>query len=348
MSVHNSKLETVTKQPYNAGTPLPVLLKERTPSHLTYVRNHFPRPELDVDTWRLQLEGAIIKPRAYSLTELQNLPTKTLCITLECAGNGRRGMNPHPKGTPWGYGAVSAFEVTGTSLSNVLDPVDLQESVVELSFRGADEGKVEPGRSAPYVRSLPREVSLHPDTMLVWAMNGEPLSPDHGFPLRLHVPGWYGMAAVKWLTEIRALTEPFEGFFQTQHYVYREETGTPDGEPVREMRVRSLIAQPKGEETLKIGETEIAGAAWSGMGDITQVEISTDAGASWEMAKLHTPGSTYAPMRWTYTWAPEIPGTYTLLSRATDSSGETQPLDQRWNRLGYGNNGVQAVEIKLT
>ena len=347
MSKALQSLETVTEQPYNAATPLSVLVEEMTPTPLTYVRNHSARPELDVETWRLQIEGALNQPRSFSLGELQNLPVTTLVLTLECAGNGRKSMDPHPKGTPWDYGAVSAIEVMGTSLSNVLELVGLEENVSELSFTGADRGEVEPGRSVYYVRSLPIEVALHPDTMLVWAMNGETLTPDHGFPLRLHVPGWYGMAAVKWLKEIRSLKEPFEGFFQNEHYVYREESGTPEAEPVREMRVRSLIAQPLDDESLKLGAIEIAGLAWSGKGEITQVEINVDGGVSWQTAEFEQAKSKFAPQPWRFQWKPDRVGAYILRSRATDSAGETQPYEQRWNRLGYGNNGVQNITVEF-
>ncbi len=348
MSKQQPSLEVVSKQPFNAGTPLTVLADQKTPAELTYIRNHFAVPELDIDSWRLYTTGAFDRGRDFTLAEIQTLPTKKLAITLECAGNGRTSMNPQPKGTPWGYGAVSVIEVKGTPLSNVMEQVGLHDHVVEISFKGADWGEVEPGREVSYVRSLPLEVALHPDTMLVWEMNGQPLSPDHGFPLRLHVPGWYGMAAVKWLTEVRALTEPFEGFFQSEHYVYLEEQGTPEAEPVRAMRVRALITSPISGDVLERGTFEIEGLAWSGNGEITQVELSFDQGGSWAITELHPPTSRYVPTRWTYRWTPESSGSYTLISRASDSSGKIQPMEQRWNQLGYGNNGVQVVEITVS
>ena len=347
MSESDKKLELVTEYPFNAATPLPALNHALTPNSLTYVRNHFSIPDLDAKSFRLTMSGAVEPPGAFTLIELQDLPLKTIPLTLECAGNGRKSMDPQPKGTPWDYGAVSVIEVTGTSLSNFLETVGLQENVIELSFRGADQGEVEPGRKVSYVRSLPLELALHPDTLLVWAMNGETLTPEHGFPLRLHVPGWYGMAAVKWLMEIRALTEPFKGFFQSEHYVYREEVGTAEAEPVREMRVRSLITSPLAGDVLPSEMVEITGAAWSGKGHITQVEVSTDGGANWGQADLQLPLSAYEPIRWTFRWNPRASGTYTLLSRASDSSGGSQPLKQRWNKGGYGNNGVQNITLEI-
>jgi sulfite oxidase len=345
MPENELKLQIVTEYPFNAATPLSVLSEAQTPNALTYVRNHFSIPDLDAKSFRLTMSGAVNHPGELTLIELQELSHKTIPLTLECAGNGRKSMDPQPKGTPWDYGAVSVIEVTGTSLSNLLETIGLNEDVIELSFHGADQGEVEPGRSVSYVRSLPLEVARHPDTMLVWAMNGETLTLEHGYPLRLHVPGWYGMAAVKWLSEIQALTEPFEGFFQSEHYVYRGEVGTAEAEPVREMRVRSLINSPLTGEKLQFGRVDIVGVAWSGKGEITQVEVSTDGGVTYKMAELQLPMSAYEPTRWAFRWNPKTTGTYTLLSRASDSSGDTQPLQQRWNKGGYGNNGLQGVEL---
>jgi DMSO/TMAO reductase YedYZ molybdopterin-dependent catalytic subunit len=347
MPENELKLEIVTEHPLNAATHLSALSNARTTNPLTYVRNHFSIPVLDEKSWQLRIGGAVEHPREFSLAEVRGLGTRSQVISLECAGNGRTSMDPRPKGTPWGYGAVSVIELTGTTLSNLLETVGLQKSVVELSFHGADEGEVEPGRSVSYGRSLPLDVALHPDTMLVWAMNGETLTPEHGYPLRLHVPGWCGMAVVKWLSEIRALAEPFEGFFQNEHYVYRGEAGTAEAEPVHEMRVRSLITSPQEDETLPFGMIDIMGVAWSGNVEITQVEVSTDGGVKWEPAGLSSPESKFAPSVWTHPWTPEESGTYTLLSRATDSAGDIQPLEQRWNQGGYGNNGVQAVKVEI-
>jgi DMSO/TMAO reductase YedYZ molybdopterin-dependent catalytic subunit len=347
MPKHEKSLEIVTDQPYNAATPLPALQEGITPTGLTYVRNHFSVPALEAQSWGLRISGAIAHPQVFSLADIQAMPARTQVLTLECAGNGRIWMDPQPEGTPWDLGAVSVINVTGTSLSNVMKVAGIKPGVVELSFQGADSGEIPPGRLVNYMRSLPLEMALHPETMLVWAMNGEPLPPDHGFPVRLHVPGWYGMAAVKWLVGIEALTEPFEGYFQTEQYTYREEAGTPEAEPVREMRVRSLITFPQTGATLAMGPIEVEGIAWSGKGSVTTIEFSTDAGKVWKQVDVQYPQEKFAPANWTFNWVPEGYGKINLLSRASDSSGETQPLKHRWNRLGYGNNGVQSVEITI-
>ena len=263
-------------------------------------------------------------------------------MTLECAGNGRRGMDPAPAGTPWGYGAVSIVEFTGTPVSNVLDKAGILEEAVEVVFYGADRGDVAPGRTESYVRSLPLEVALSPDTILAWEMNREPLTANHGFPLRLVLPGWYGMASVKWVTQIRVSREKFSGFFQDERYIYSEEDGTREGEPVRRIRVRSLILDAAAKAG---GHLEIVGVAWSGKGTISKVEISWDGGIQWSEAELDESNSPFDIQRWQFLWRPTSREQFKFVSRATDTAGDVQPISDRWNRLGYGNNGLHALRV---
>jgi sulfite oxidase len=340
-------LHEATHEPYNAETPLPALLEEVTPVDLVYVRNHFEVPQVNPTNWTLEVRGAVRRPLSISLRDIQALPPKTLPVTLECAGNGRASMNPVPEGTPWTHGAVSAVRVAGTPVRSVLEKAGLAEKAVEVLFLGADRGEVAPGRVEQFARTLPLEVAMDADTLLVWEMNGRPLTLNHGFPLRLIVPGWYAMASIKWLKDIRVLNEPYQGFFQSEHYVYLDEEGTQQGEPVRRMRVRSLITRPAFGSTLKRGKIEVLGLAWSGHGTVTEVELSTDGGNQWVAAVLDTPDSSYGVQRWRYLWRPETEGMYTLVCRATDSLGNTQPTAQRWNSLGYGNNGPHTVALHV-
>ncbi|TDI83546.1 MAG: sulfite oxidase [Chloroflexi bacterium] len=341
-SVFSHELVTVSDRPYNAETPLPALLKEITPSELVYVRNHFEVPELEVSEWTLKVTGSVRERRSISHSDLRTLPSKTLRMTLECAGNGRRAMDPVPAGTPWGYGAVSIVEFTGTPVSNVLELAGISDEAVEAVFHGADRGEVAPGRMEPYVRSLPLEVALSPDTILAWEMNGEPLTTDHGFPLRMVVPGWYGMASVKWLEQIVVSKDKFGGFFQDEHYVYSEEDGTPEGELVRHIRVRSLILDATDVEE---GKLRIVGIAWTGEGTVSTVEVSWDGGAEWHRAELDRSSSPFGLQRWRILWAAEGGAEYEFVSRATDSLGNVQPITDRWNRGGYGNNGLHALQV---
>ena len=217
-----------------------------------------------------------------------------------------------------------------------------------MLFTGLDQGELRTGEVESYARSLPRKVAQHPDTLLVWEMNGAPLSQQHGYPLRLVVPGWYGMASVKWLREITVLSEPFEGFFQTQEYVYVGEEGVSDNTPVSSMRVRSLILEPETGTAHKQDPIQVAGIAWTGDGRVTKVELSFDEGQHWVEAQTGPSSSLFEVIRWEYSWQPNQRGAYTILARAYDSSGDVQPLTSRWNKGGYGNNSAQRVKISIT
>jgi len=278
MKVQSSKLQIVTEDPLNAETPFSALKDEPTPSESFYVRNHFPIPKINIPEFRIKVNGALTNPLEISLDQLKSYGENKLIAVMECAGNGRTSMEPAIKGTPWNLGAVSQAEFTGTSLRNLLNEADPSAEAVEVRFTGADQGKIHTGEINPYARSLPLEVAMHPDTMLVWEMNGQPLSAPHGYPLRLVVPGWYGMASVKWLQEITILTEPFSGFFQTKEYVYIGEEGTADDTPVTNMRVRSLILEPEGGVIFDQETVQISGIAWAGSGKVTKVELSFDEG----------------------------------------------------------------------
>jgi DMSO/TMAO reductase YedYZ molybdopterin-dependent catalytic subunit len=231
-------------------------------------------------------------------------------------------------------------------LRDVLDRARPRTGAVEVAFRGADRGEVAPGRTASFERSLPLDAALAPDTLLVHEMNGAPLTPDHGFPLRLVVPAWYGVASVKWLTRVTVLRQPLEAFYQTEHYVYEGEPGRPGRAPVTRMRVRSLIARPADGAELRAGPVEIAGAAWSGDAAIREVAVTTDGGGTWRSAALEPAASPHAAVRWSLRWhAP--PGEHVIASRASDAAGGIQPLEPVRNALGYGNNVVQRVRVRV-
>ncbi|MCI0658785.1 MAG: molybdopterin-dependent oxidoreductase, partial [Acidobacteria bacterium] len=200
------RLITIEENPYNAETPMRELSRVITPTELFYVRSHFDIPDLAPSTHRLQVEGAVRVPLDLGLREIMDLPSRSVTATLECAGNGRIGLKPRASGVPWAFGATSTAHFTGTSLHHLLDRAGIQDAAVEALFIGADRGEVEPGRTVAFERSLPLSLARHADTLLAWEMNGEPLTPLHGSPLRLVVPRWYAVASVKWLTRIRILT----------------------------------------------------------------------------------------------------------------------------------------------
>ena len=289
-----------------------------TPNHLFYLRNNFPYPS----SWPgLSVGGAVDRPAALDLADLSRFSQKRLIVTVECAGNGRALLDPPVAGEQWSLGAVSTAEWSGTPLRDLLGEIGISSRAVEVAFMGSDR----------FARSLPLDKALHPDTLLVTGMNGAPLPLEHGGPLRLLVPGWYGMAAVKWLERIAVLTEPFRGHFQVERYVI-------DAAPVREMEVRALITDPPAGALLVGGAIRVAGYAWTGRGQVVKVELSDDGGAGWMEAELVADAAPYGWTRWERTWRPRRSGPAVLIVRATDSTGRVQPQQQRWNRLGYCNN----------
>jgi DMSO/TMAO reductase YedYZ molybdopterin-dependent catalytic subunit len=332
----------------NVEAPLRVLAEPVTPTAHFYERTNFRVPEIDASDWTLSVGGAVRHPLSLDLDELRALPTHTVTVTMECAGNARSLVTPLPPGHPWALGAVSTATFTGVPLRAVLQRAGVDDAAVEVLFAGADTGDVSPGRTVRFERSLSLERALHADVLLAWEMNGEPLPPRHGHPLRLVVPGWYGVASVKWLTEIRVLDTPFDGHFQAERYIYLGEPGIADGTPVTRMRVRSLIVHPGEGDLLSAGaETVVRGTAWSGEGPVARVEVSVDGGATWRDAHLGTAPSSYASVPWSAPWTPAHAGCHVLLARATDAAGNVQPLDPVWNELGYGNNAVHRLQVDV-
>ncbi|HLH74021.1 MAG TPA: sulfite oxidase [Chloroflexota bacterium] len=343
--VDSANLIILAEQPLVAETPLALQEEQLTPNPRFFIRNHFGIPTLDARAWRLAIGGTVNQPRSLSLADLHQLPARRIEATVECAGNGRSFFPPPTEGNQFGYGAVSTASWTGVSLVDVLGPNPFKPGTVEVLFTGADHGfEKNVGAEISFQRSLPVDVALHPDTILAYEMNGEPLPIDHGFPVRLLVPSWYGVASVKWLLEIRALDQPFQGYFQVQRYIYPSDHGPI---PLRERRVRAVITQPTPGEVVKMGPVKVRGVAWSGNQPITKVELSTDGGATWYSVDLEPSESPYAWQRWQTVWQATEPGSHTLKVRATDASGAVQPEIAAWNLLGYGNNGIQSLAVEV-
>ncbi len=334
----------------NKALPLEGLRYDLTPTGLHYTLIHYDIPWVDARAWRLEVGGLVHRPRSFSLEELMRRPQRTLPVTLECAGDGRALLSPRPLSQPWLAGAVGTAEWTGTPLRALLDEVGLAEGVEEVVFTGLDHG-VEGGVEQDYQRSLPLAEALHADVLLAWAMNGRPLEPQHGFPLRLIVPGWYGMAHVKWLRAIDAIPHPFTGYQQSVAYRYSQSRDEP-GEPVTLMRVRALMVPPGFPDFatrtrfLSRGPVALTGRAWSGRARITAVEVSVNGGRTWAPAEVGEPLGRYGWQPWRFHWE-ATPGTYELCCRATDSSGHVQPLAQHWTARGMGNNAVQRVRVQV-
>jgi sulfane dehydrogenase subunit SoxC len=335
----------------NHGTPLEALRHDITPAGLHYLLIHYDIPAVDAASWRLRLGGRLERELSLSLDDLRARDAVTLAVTLECAGNGRALLGPRPISQPWLTEAVGTAEWTGTPLAPLLEEAGLADDAVEVLFTGLDRG-LEGGVEQLYQRSLPVAEALEGDALLAYEMNGAPLPPQHGFPLRLVAPGWYGMAHVKWLGAIEALAEPFQGYQQAVGYRLYASEDDP-GQPVTRMMPRSLAVPPgipdflTRARYLKPGPCELRGRAWSGWGAIERVEVSVDGGETWADAQLGAPASDWAWRGWSYHWDASEPGGYELCSRATDALGNGQPLDAPWNLKGYANNAVERIPVTV-
>ncbi len=327
----------VTAAPENSETPLDKVRSWVTPGRLFFVRNHFPVPEIDLDSWRLQVDGCVLHPRSWSWEELSAMPTHSVFATVECAGNGRSFLEPRAAGVQWGAGAIGHAEWTGIPLNKLLQEAGLRSDALEVLCEGADCGS-EPDHPEPmhFARSLPLAKALNADTLLVTHLNGEPLEPVHGFPLRLFVPGWYGVASVKWVRRIEVLASPFRGYFQTHKYtVLRKAAHGVEKQTVGPMAVKSEIIRPQEGSVLGSGAHRIFGVAWAGEETVSHVTVSTDNGATWSEANLLGPHAAYSWTLWEYPWEVALAGTYTLLARARSVSGCMQPLAHDELNGGY-------------
>jgi DMSO/TMAO reductase YedYZ molybdopterin-dependent catalytic subunit/glyoxylase-like metal-dependent hydrolase (beta-lactamase superfamily II) len=337
------------RHPLNCETSLPALIGGVVmPNSRFYVRNHFETPTLDPDTWRLVVHGLVERPLQLSLRDLHQLRSHTLVATLECAGNGRATFDPPVEGEQWRFGAVSTAEWTGVPLVEILDRGRPNADATEVVFRGADRGPVE-GLPDPirFERSLSVADARQSGAVLAYAMNGAPLPIEHGYPLRLIVPGWYAVASVKWLTDIDLVATPLDAFFQTSRYVFElERGGAPVREPVRFQRVRSLITEPTGKEDVTAGDLIIRGVAWSGEAEIERVEVRIGDGP-WQTARLIGERQRHCWQWWERLTKVDGPGETVVRARATDLAGRSQPELPEWNRLGYGGNGIHAVAIRV-
>ena len=333
----------------NHSMPLEALRYDVTPLGLHYLLIHFDIPHVDAAAYELSVGGHVRKPLKLTLEALKARPATTIAVTLECAGNGRARLTPRPHSQPWLGEAVGTAEWTGTSLGAILDEAQPLDGATDVVFTGHDRG-VQGGIEQQYERSLSLADARSDEVLVVYAMNGRPLSPQHGFPVRLIVPGWYGMTHVKWLRAVTVTDQRFEGYQQATAYHYRRDA-TDTGEPVTRMLPRALMVPPGVPDfmsRLRFVEPrvhEIEGRAWSGRGDITNVEFSSDGGKTWWAAQLEPAPSAYAWRRWTARWDASTPGEYELCARATDSAGNVQPVDVPWNVEGVQNNAVQRVRV---
>ncbi|MFN3653482.1 MAG: sulfite oxidase [Armatimonadota bacterium] len=338
------------EEPRNLEFPFSTLRSFITPNEQFYIRNHFSQPSLDAREWRLRVEGAVERPFELTYEELLRLPSRSHTMLLECAGNNRSFLQPPVRGVQWQLGSVGNAEWTGVPLAALLERARVKSRAVEVILEGADSGKAGdlPG-TIQFARSLPMEKARRGDVLLAHQMNGAQLPASHGFPVRAVVPGWYGMASVKWLHRIIVTDQPFNGFFQSIDYTYwQRPSGLPSLTPLSEMQLKAQIARPAPEETVPAGKPyPVAGAAWTGDGTIAAVEVSTDGGRTWSRARLDGEPTPYTWRLWSYDWRAPAPGQHVLMARAIDQKGRVQPMERDADRRNYMINHVLAIPVRV-
>jgi sulfite oxidase len=346
-----SELIVRSVRPQDLETPVALLDSWLTPNHRFFVRSHLYAPEIDIRQWRLTVAGEVERPLTLTLDELRTLPEENRVVTIECAGNGRAYYDPPVAGVQWQKGAVGTARWTGVRLADVLGRARVKSSARFVLLDGAD---VPVGTMPDFVRQVPLEKATHPDTLLAYAMNGTPLPVANGFPLRAIVPGWEGAYAVKWLTSIRVLDREGDSFWIKTAYRYPKKRIAPgaavapeDMAPVAGLFVKSLIAAPLDGAKLSAGTVLVKGFAWAGDANITGVDISADGGSTWSPARLGTDRAPYAWRQFEFEWRVDDPGSYLIMSRATDDRGRVQPIVAQWNPSGYLWNAIDRVRVDV-
>ena len=340
------------KEPLNLEMPFGALDGFVTPNERFYVRCHFPIPKINERDWRLRVGGKVARPFEVTMDDLRQMPTQTITATLECAGNSRVFLVPKVKGVQWELGAVGNAEWRGVRLRELLQRAEMANNAHEIILEGADNGTIAEAPRPPgkinFARSLPVEKAMD-DVLLAFAMNGEPLSAAHGFPLRAVVPGWYGMASIKWLQRIIITDQPFNGYYQSIDYAYwqRGESG-PTLVPLAEMQVKAEIARPENNEVIRANSKYLVkGAAWTAEAIVTKVEVSCDSGRSWSEATLNGEATENAWRLWEFEWQTPAPGNYILMARATDSRGRIQPTERNLDGGTYMISHCLPIEVEV-
>ena len=343
-------MRVMTPRPRNAETPRPYLRSWITANKVFFDRNQgeIPETEIDLTAWRLTITGRVEQSYSIDFDTLLAMPKASVANTLECSGNSRSLLAKKASGNPWTIGGVGNAVWGGVWLRDLLVKAGVSPEARHVAFEGFDKplGKAQ----IKFVRSIPIDKAMS-STLLAYEMNGEPLPLKHGFPLRTMALGWTGANCVKWLEKITLLEAPYEGFYMDKVYrIHQPDQDPKEGEYVTDIVIKSFITQPEPEAVLPAGEVTILGAAYAGETDIDKVEISTDGGASWQPAEFIGPHETFAWRHWQFIWQVEQPGSYRILSRATGSDGEQQPMQASWNKLGYNNNGVEehGVSVQIT
>jgi DMSO/TMAO reductase YedYZ molybdopterin-dependent catalytic subunit len=335
----------------NHGMHLEFLDRPITPVASHFQLIHFDVPQLSERGYTVTLQGRVRQPLTLTLEDIMRRPRVRQPSIMECAGNGRSFAHPRAIYVPWFQEAIGVFEYTGTPLRPILQEAGLLDDATEVVFTGHDQG-IDLGVHHHFERALPIDEALLDGVILAWEANGQPLPPAHGFPLRLVVPTWYGMASVKWLKAITVINHPFQGV--QQKLVYRLTfSGADTGRPVQKKAVRAAMKPPgfpdliSRQRFVDRGIVQLRGMAWSGYGPISRVEVSTDDRRTWQPAELQAPVSPFAWTPWRFTWR-ATPGRHILSCRATDATGNIQPRRAIWNIQGMAQNGVERWAVQVT
>ena len=355
MTVGENNVMIIREQePLNLEFPFTTIDGPITPNDRFFVRSHFTMPVVDAKDWTLTVDGEVEKELTLSYADLLKLPSRTVSVLLECAGNGRAQLVPKAKGILWESGAVGTAEWTGVPLSAVLGLAGVKQGAIEVILQGADTGEIAEEPKSPgaiaFERSLPLAKAMQPEVYLAYKMNGKDLTREHGFPVRAVVGGWYGMASVKWLSKVTLTAASYEGYWQSLEYAYwRRDRGRPTLTPVTEIQVKAQIARPALSEAVPAGKAyRVFGAAWGGESEVAKVEVSTDEGKTWAEAKLLGEAVPFAWRLWEYAWeVPRTTGRYRLIARATDARDRTQPAKHDQDRRTFMINFVAPVEFEV-
>ena len=337
-----------SETPYNAEPPLDRLRARMTTAQSDfYVRSHGTIPHLDVATHRLRVGGRVGTPLDLSMAELrQRFAERSVTAVMQCAGNRRADLQPvrPTSGDPWAPGAIGNAEWTGVTLADVLRAAGAEtDPALHVAFDACDEVEMPKEGRFTYGASIPMAKAMSPEVLLAFAMNGEPLAPEHGFPLRVVVPGFAGVRSPKWLAAITVQDEPSDNHMQQRDYklvppdVTEATVDWGKGFTIYDMPLNSAICEPVPHATLMAGNTVLRGYAVATARDVMRVDVSMDGGRSWEQAELEHDAN--APWSWTFWTATlDLPkGEHELAVRAWDSAGQTQPAlpDDTWNFKGY-------------
>src|SRR2546428_1133013 len=338
------KLIVRSTRPVNLETPLRELTAYHTPADVFFVRNNYDTAPIDPAQWSVKIEGEVDNPRVLRLDDLRKLGAISQDVTLECAGNGRAFHAPRASGIQWEYGAVGNQTWRGVRLADVPATARRAAPGRRVAFAGAAKP---PTPQAPdFIRSVPMWKALAPQTMLAWEMGGTPLPHLHGGPVRAIIPGFVGSASVKWLERIMVLPDEFDGFYMKSNYTAPRADNDKDVYSLQSLEVKSVIVAPADGARLAPGRVTVWGWAWTGEGELTGIDISTDGGQTWRAGRFAGPWDRYSWRKWEADWDAAA-GHHTVMARATDSLGRIQPASRAFNRLGYRWNVIHAIKVDV-